>query len=175
MLRVTGRILVFALLLATWTEAAAGQSGGPLVSVLAGLQGTNPEPHVFVGLGGGYLVNSRFGAEGVALAGAGRGYRSGLVGGGPSAVVVDAPRAQVRIWGGPAWYRESLAPSDAAADPARAVRATAAAMAGVTARAPVGRIALTGGIVYWAGRLDEAGFERSETVHGFRVTLGVAR
>jgi hypothetical protein len=175
MLRATGRILVVALLLAAWTETSEAQSGGPLISVLAGVQGTDPEIHAFAGVGGGYLVRPRVGGEGVALLGTGGGYRSGLVGGGPSFVVVDEPRAQLRLWGGPAWYRESLAPSEAVADPSRAVRATGAAMAGLTVRAPVGRVALTGGLLYWTGRLEEAGFQRSETVHGFRLTVGVAR
>ncbi|TVP42278.1 MAG: hypothetical protein EA350_16660 [Gemmatimonadales bacterium] len=174
MLRATRRILVVALLLGAWMDVAEAQSGGTLGSVLAGVQGTDPEPHLFAGVGGGYLVNARLGGEGVALLGGG-GYRSILVGGGPSAVVLDAPRAQVRLWGGPAWYRESLAPSDAAAESSRAVRGTGAVMAGLTARAPMGRVALTGGLLFWTGRFEETGFERSEAVHGFRVTLGVSR
>jgi hypothetical protein len=190
MLRATGWTLVVALLLAAWTEAAAAQSDGPptaaaqsgeapsprtLLSVLAGVQGTNPEIHAFAGVGGGYLVRPRAGAEGVALLGAGRGYRSGLIGGGPSLVVLDEPRVQLRLWGGPAWYRESLAPSEIAGDATRAGRATGAAMAGLTVRAPVGRVALTGGLLYWTGRFEEAGFQRSENFHGFRLTVGVAR
>jgi hypothetical protein len=185
MLRAIGRILVVALLLAAWTEAAMAQSGEApsgeappsrtLLSVLAGVQGTDPEIHAFAGVGGGYLVRPRVGGEGVALLGAGRGYRSGLIGGGPSLVVLDEPRVQLRLWGGPAWYSESLAPSEIAGDATRAGRATGAAMAGLTARAPVGRVALTGGLLYWTGRFEEAGFQQGEVFHGFRLTLGIAR
>lgn len=175
MIRVAGRILFAAFLLTAWMEPAQAQSGSALISVLAGVQGTDPEPHGFLGVGGGYLVIPRLGGEGVALVGAGGGYRSGLVGVGPTAVLFHAPRAQVRLWGGPAWYWESLASPEAAADPSRAVRATAAAMVGLMIRAPTRRVDLTGGLLYWAGRADEAGFETSETLHGFRLTLGIAR
>lgn len=147
------------------TSTTLGSPQGPILSLLAGVQGTDPSIHAFGGVGIGYMASERWGAEGVGLVGSGTSFESAMAGGGPSFRALRHPNGEIRLWAGPAWYRESW--------PQAEPRSVLAGVAGAFFRVPLPRAAFTGGLLYWRGSLDEEDFRTAVTVDGFRFMLGL--
>jgi hypothetical protein len=152
-------------------QAGSGAAPAVLVSVLGGVQGTDPSPHLFGGLNASATFLGATGFEVLALVGSGRSYSSALVATGPAFRIVDGPGLGVRAWGGLALYGESLTDPGIDAND----RTVVGFGGGVMFRVPVWRGALTGGIVHWRGSYDDAGFARSASMSGTRLVVGVGR
>ncbi len=147
------------------------ESPAVLVSLLGGIQGTDPEPHLF----GGVNVGARFlgatGFEFLALGGSGRAYNSVLVATGPAFRIADGPGLGVRAWAGLAVYGESLRDPGIDAND----RSMVGVGGGVMFRFPVWKGALAGGLVHWRGSYDDTGFPQGASASGTRLMMGVGR
>lgn len=172
------------------TGGEGGLSGFPVhFSVLGGVDGVSPEPHLFGGVGAAWVHGPGTGAEGLGaqgifLVGTGADYGSLLGGVGPSLRIRGAAGSRdLRLWAGPGWYRES-SPMDGSRDgvdplagegASDARRAAPVGMGGVQGRFPLGAVALDVGVVTWVGRVKEEGFRTPVLFRGVRLVVGVSR
>jgi hypothetical protein len=154
-------------------QAPMGDTG-PFGDVVGGIHGTDPGIHAFGGVGGGVFLRPRVGIEGMALGGAGGSYSSVFLGAGPSVRLVSRPGGELRAWGGPAWYRESLSgPVGGSVSPDP--RSMLAGALGLVGRIPAGPVHLSAGVLAWHGSVSADGFAASASTTGVRFLVGVGR